>query len=222
VTDNTQEVVWRVETDPFGNEIGTSIKTVENNLRFPGQYYDAETGLNQNYHRDYNQTLGRYIEADPIGLAGGMNLFIYVINGPMNRIDMTGLLCTYSQSSRKLTCTDKCDKEYLSCQGYSGRGGGRNEPDMQDVPYFGPIPRGDWTVGPPNNRRGPYTRPLTPNAEVDMRGVHRNNAFNSNRDPNSFLIHGDNARNDASEGCLILPLNCRQKIPTGETLRVVQ
>ncbi len=40
-TDNTQTVVWRVETNPFGNEIGTSIKTVENNLRFPGQYLDV-------------------------------------------------------------------------------------------------------------------------------------------------------------------------------------
>ena len=39
--------------------------------RYPGQYFDAETGLHQNYFRDYDPRTGRYIEADPIGLVGG-------------------------------------------------------------------------------------------------------------------------------------------------------
>jgi RHS repeat-associated protein len=92
MTDNTQQVVWRVETDPFGNEIGNSIKTVENNLRFPGQYYDQETGLHQNYFRDYDPTLGRYIESDPIGLAGGINTYSYAANNPINLVDPDGML----------------------------------------------------------------------------------------------------------------------------------
>jgi RHS repeat-associated protein len=91
MTNNTGTVVWRVETDPFGNEIGTPIKTVENNLRFPGQYRDEETGLNQNYFRDYDPRTGRYIQTDPIGLAGGMNLYGYVQGNPINFIDPFGL-----------------------------------------------------------------------------------------------------------------------------------
>jgi RHS repeat-associated protein len=91
MTDNSQAVVWRVEYDPFGNEIGTSIKTVENNLRFPGQYYDQETGLNQNFYRDYDPALGRYIESDLIGLGGGINRFTYVLGNPISKMDPKGL-----------------------------------------------------------------------------------------------------------------------------------
>jgi RHS repeat-associated protein len=107
MTDNTQTVVWRVETDPFGNEIGNSVKIVENNLRFPGQYYDQETGLNQNYFRDYDSTLGRYIEADPIGLKGGFNLFGYANGSPVNLYDRNGL----SASSK--CCPDEKEKDVI-------------------------------------------------------------------------------------------------------------
>jgi len=91
MTDAVGTVVWKVETDPFGNEIGSSIKTVENNLRFPGQFFDQETGLHQNYFRDYDPKKGRYIQADPIGLAGGMNPYRYANADPINWIDPDGL-----------------------------------------------------------------------------------------------------------------------------------
>lgn len=61
------------------------------NLRFPGQYYDAETGLHYNYHRDFDPSLGRYLKSDPIGLAGGINTYGYVRGMPLTHADRLGL-----------------------------------------------------------------------------------------------------------------------------------
>jgi len=58
---------------------------------YPGQYYDQETGLHYNYFRYYNPQTGRYITPDPIGLEGGINLFAYVANNPVNWVDPEGL-----------------------------------------------------------------------------------------------------------------------------------
>ncbi|HEY3489022.1 MAG TPA: RHS repeat-associated core domain-containing protein [Candidatus Deferrimicrobiaceae bacterium] len=94
MTDAARNVVWRVDSDPFGNEAGTPLKTVENNLRFPGQYYDQETGLNYNFHRDYDPKTGRYVEADPIGIRGGINIYAYAKNNSISETDVTGLWST--------------------------------------------------------------------------------------------------------------------------------
>ena len=76
VTDENQEVVWEAEYDPFGRATET-VAMIDQNLRFPGQYYDSETELHYNYFRTYDPTTGRYIEGDPIGLDGGLNPVSY-------------------------------------------------------------------------------------------------------------------------------------------------
>ena len=59
--------------------------------RFPGQYYDVETGMHYNRFRYYDPGIGRYISGDPIGQAGGVNRYSYVGNSPTNLIDPWGL-----------------------------------------------------------------------------------------------------------------------------------
>jgi RHS repeat-associated protein len=65
--------------------IGGSIRIL------PGQYFDAETGLFYNYFRDYDPQTGRYVQADPIGLRGGLNTYAYVRNRPLSLVDPFGL-----------------------------------------------------------------------------------------------------------------------------------
>ena len=84
-------VVWEAGYMPFG-EARILIADIENNLRFPGQYYDSETGLHYNWHRYYDPDTGRYLTPDPIGLEGGLNLYAYVNGNPVNWADPEGLI----------------------------------------------------------------------------------------------------------------------------------
>ncbi|MGQ0658298.1 MAG: RHS repeat-associated core domain-containing protein [Chromatiales bacterium] len=105
-TDANQTVVWAADYEPFGQATLTT-EAVVNPLRFPGQYYDAETGLHYNYFRDYDPSIGRYIQSDPIGLAGGLNTYLYANANPLRFTDPMGLavwICTRSVSGFDQTC----------------------------------------------------------------------------------------------------------------------
>lgn len=91
MTDQQGTVVWAAEYEPFGKATVIT-STITNNLRFPGQYYDAETGLHYNWHRDYDPETGRYLQADPAGIRNGENhLYAYAKNNPVLYIDPEGL-----------------------------------------------------------------------------------------------------------------------------------
>lgn len=83
-------IVWRADYEAFGVGVTDQISLVTNILRFPGQYHDAESGLNYNWQRYFDPSIGRYISRDPIGLDGGFNSYVYVENNPTRYFDPNG------------------------------------------------------------------------------------------------------------------------------------
>jgi len=90
MTDATGAIAWDRVAQPFGATHSES-GALATRLRFPGQYFDGESGLHYNYFRDYDPSLGRYIQSDPIGLEGGLNTYGYVDGGPTRSVDLLGV-----------------------------------------------------------------------------------------------------------------------------------
>jgi len=88
--DSQGDVVWEMKALAFGETAVSNNAVTISNLRFPGQYYDMETGTHQNYFRDYDPAVGRYRQSDPIGLAGGINTYLYAMADPIQSFDSTG------------------------------------------------------------------------------------------------------------------------------------
>ena len=87
---------WDTKSEAFGNSPPSQDPDLDGtafvfNMRFPGQRYDASTGLSYNYFRDYDPQIGRYLQSDPIGQAGGPSTYGYVAGNPMTQIDPLGL-----------------------------------------------------------------------------------------------------------------------------------
>jgi RHS repeat-associated protein len=83
-------IAWRARIAPYGQAHVEPGAAVEMPLRFPGHYHDAETGLHYNRYRYYSPELGRYLQPDPSGQAGGTNVYAYSTN-PLKRVDVRGL-----------------------------------------------------------------------------------------------------------------------------------
>gem|GEM_PF-3526696 len=90
LTDGTGAVLWDRIATPFGDE-HTVTGTLTQKLQFPGQIEDSETAFFQNWHREYDPELGRYVQSDPIGLLGGINTYGYVGGNPVMYVDPMGL-----------------------------------------------------------------------------------------------------------------------------------
>jgi len=91
-----EAVVWRWDTaEAFGatapDQNPNSLGVFSFNQRLPGQVFDAESGLFQNWNREYNPRIGRYMQSDPTGLQGGINTFAYVEGDPLGSDDVEGL-----------------------------------------------------------------------------------------------------------------------------------
>ena len=91
LTDAEQNIVWEIHTTPFGEVHQEIANGIANIKAFPGQYRDSETGLSYNYYRDYDPSIGRYVQSDPIGFAGGLNTYGYVGGNPISYVDPNGL-----------------------------------------------------------------------------------------------------------------------------------
>ncbi|WP_416421570.1 RHS repeat-associated core domain-containing protein [Pseudomonas sp. App30] len=102
LTETDGHTVWRAQYQVWGNtveEVREPYYIEEQNLRFQGQYLDRETGLHYNTFRFYDPDVGRFVSPDPIGLAGGTNLYQYAPN-PIEWLDPLGLSC--NTDARKL------------------------------------------------------------------------------------------------------------------------
>jgi len=105
MTDSQRHVVWRASIDAYGQAVPGAVepgvRPATLNLRLPGQYYDQETGLHDNFNRSYdpraeiggqsNPNRASYLQPDPMGLPGSPAAYLYAQGDPLNKIDPLGL-----------------------------------------------------------------------------------------------------------------------------------
>jgi len=163
-----------------------------------------------NYYRDYDPTLGRYIESDPIGLKGGYNTYAYVGSNPLVYVDEEGLtyFCIYRQGSGNLSCFDQDGRGKQKIDGgcYSGKGKKKNDPTQQCAAKEGPLPRGWYGIsGGYKSDHGNPTFGLAPHAGTEM-------CLRS-----QFLIHADSDRHpgESSDGCIVCDKKIRDQLQRG-------
>ncbi|TAL16594.1 hypothetical protein EPN96_08590 [bacterium] len=126
LTDENGQIVWSASAEAFGKTAVDTASIVTNNLRFPGQYEDAETGLHYNYHRYYDPEMGRYTTEDPLGnfiitnkkrsstIFMNSNHFLYANLNPINLTDIYGLI-SESRACDKKKCNDDAGENFNKC-----------------------------------------------------------------------------------------------------------
>jgi RHS repeat-associated protein len=188
--------------------------------------FDGQAGLHQNYFRDYDPAVGRYVESDPIGVKAGINTYAYASDGPVAASDAFGL-CDGKwvkagehipilpapgwQSLPSWVC--KCFWLCMPCRGSVAWSGNI---------FSLPSTWGNTIVNFGGSNPGSEASALRQRDHLAVRAArwvgHITNMWGRNR----IQIHGDSRTQpgSASNGCLILDKKCRSDIPSGETLRV--
>ena len=124
ITDKSGAVIWAADYDAYGKAITRTTvdaaKAISNNLRYPGQYWDAETGLHYNDRRYYDPETGRYLSSDPIGFEGGINLYAYAAAAPGRYTDPTGefipcLLINYARCNVMCNAESALGDAFMNC-----------------------------------------------------------------------------------------------------------
>ena len=92
ISDNNGNIIKQIEYDSYGNILNDSNPSFEVPFGFAGGLYDPLTKLVHFGFRDYDPYTGKWTAKDPIGFAGGdSNLYGYVLNDPVNLVDVLGL-----------------------------------------------------------------------------------------------------------------------------------
>jgi len=139
LTDATRATVWSAAYDPFGQPWQVT-GTVEQNLRFPGQYFLIETGLAYNWHRFYDPATGRYTQPDPLRFVDGSSVYGYAQSSPLSLIDALGLSSgsgdglprsTPPNSGGGQTCFEDCEAERKVCAALCRTA--RSDPNMPNI-----------------------------------------------------------------------------------------
>jgi RHS repeat-associated protein len=164
--DEGGNTAWRARSTLWGTTAWTRSSTTYTPLRFPGQYYDPETGLHYNLFRHYDPATGRYTSPDPLGLGPAPNPVTYVHN-PFTACDPLGL-APYSQfkglgwlTDRQLERPSFRYQQLVTNQSYEqqwilpdGRevhiDGGPRDGWITEAKWTGGDNRGEWEKSPYN------------------------------------------------------------------------
>lgn len=154
---------WDLTGEAFGNTPPNQDPDADGtvfdfDLRYPGQRYDAASGLNYNYFRDYDPSTGRYVESDPLGISDGPSTYGYVQSNSLMGIDPFGLTSLWFNARTKTLTVVPTVGPMYRITGSSGRQDcDRCTSKDRDK---GPIPSGNYRL---------YSRELTdPNAVGDL------------------------------------------------------
>ncbi|MDD2721392.1 MAG: RHS domain-containing protein [Gallionella sp.] len=185
ITDTQGNVVWRWDNqDPFGNNIPNENPNGAGqfsfHLRFPGQYADKETNTYYNINRDYDSALGRYVESDPIGLAGGINTYAYVRSNPLSRTDPLGLWSFtfggYAGVGGEVTFGNDGGNGFMTFRAGFGVGAGISYDPNGGMPGSEPKDRCSGGVVLSDSAQASFTAgPLNANAEAGAARNYSNN-----------------------------------------------
>jgi len=156
VVDTNNAIRWRWMAEPFGTTAPETnpqgLGAFTQNLRFPGQYADSESGLNYNWNRSYDAGIGRYTQSDPIGLAGGINTYQYVGSDPVGNFDPMGLSSWTiglfkGVGAQIIFGQNPNGSGFMSLQFGAGMGGGMTYNPLGQQPGYQDCQGASWGVG---------------------------------------------------------------------------